>query len=57
MTLVITQKIVAYTRGLSVKLQGRYVDVVRAHNDIESAKAALKGSRSQVDGFHDHIYN
>ena len=29
--LVLTQKVLAYTKGLSVKLQGRYVDVVRAH--------------------------
>lgn len=34
--LVLSQKILAYTEGLSVKLQGRYVDVVRAYQDIES---------------------
>lgn len=55
-TLVVTHKIVGYTRGLSVKLQGRYVDVVRAHKDIESVKVALKGTRSRVDNFHNHIY-
>ena len=30
-SLLLTQKILAYTKGLSVKLQGRYVDVVKAH--------------------------
>ena len=31
--------------------------VVRAHKDIESVKTALKGTRSRVDTFHDHIYD
>ena len=31
--LVLTQKVLAYTKGLSVKLQGRYVDVVHAYKD------------------------
>lgn len=55
-TLVLTQKILAYTRGLSVKLQGGYVDVTRAHKDIESVKVALKGARSQVDILHEHAF-
>ena len=55
-TLVLTQAILAYTRGLSVKLQGRYVDVSRAHRDIESVKAALKVARSRVDTFHEHVF-
>ena len=46
----------AYTKGFSVKLQGRYVDVVRAHQDIESVKKTLKGVRSRVDDFHDQVY-
>ena len=53
---VITQRILAYTRGLSVKLQGRYIDAVRAHTDIESVKSVLKGCRSQVDDFHQQLY-
>ena len=56
-TLVITQRILAYTRGLSVKLQGRYIDAVRAHTDIESVKSVLKGSRSRVDDFHERLYD
>ena len=28
-----------YTKGLSKKLQGRYIDVVRAHQDTESIQA------------------
>ena len=45
-TLVPTQAILAYTRGLSVKLQKRYVDVSHAHRNIESVKAALRVARS-----------
>ena len=57
-TLTVTQKILAFTRGLSVKLQGRYVDVCRAHRDIESVKTALKSARSdsQVDTFHEQTF-
>ena len=55
-TLVVTQTILACTKGLSVKLQGRYVDVVRAHKDIEAVKSVVKGFRSEVDSFHDRYY-
>ena len=55
-TLVITQKILAYTKGLSIKLQGRYVDAVRAHSDIDSVKSVLRSSRSQVDDFHKRLH-
>lgn len=56
-SLLLTQKILAYTKGISVKLQGRYVDVVKAHQDIESIKSALKRVRSTVDEFHDIVYD
>ena len=54
--LVLTQKVLAYTKGLRVKLQGRYVDVVRAHRDIEFVRTTLKGVRSRVDDFHAQVY-
>ena len=54
--LVLTQKVLAYTKGLSVKLQGRYVDVVYAHRQIEGVKGTLKRARSGVDNFHDLVY-
>ena len=54
--LVLTQKVVAYTKGLSVKLQGRYVDVVRAHRDIDTVKTTVRGVRSRVDEFHAQVY-
>ena len=33
--LVLVQKILSSTVGLSTKLQGRYIDVVRAYRDVE----------------------
>ena len=56
-TLVVTQTILACTKGLSVELQGRYVNVVRAHKDIEAVKLVLKGFRSEVDRIHDRYYH
>ena len=46
--LVLSHKILAYTKGHSVKLQGRYVDVVRAHQDIECVKTAITSVRSRA---------
>ena len=54
--LVLTQKVLAYTKGLSVKLQGCYVDVVRAYKDVESVRTTLRGVRSRVDDFHTRVY-
>ena len=55
-TLMITEKILAYTKGLSIKLQGRFIDAVRAHSDIKSVKSTLSRCRSQVDDFHKRLY-
>ena len=56
MALVLTQKVLAYTKGLSVKLQGCYVDVVHAYKDVESVKTTLRGVQSRVDDFHTRVY-
>ena len=50
------KKILGYTKGLSIKLQGRYVDIVQAHQYIESVKSTLKAVRSRVDSFHSLTY-
>ncbi len=55
-TLIITKTILGYTRGLAVKLQGRYMDAVCAHRDIESVKRLLKGCRSNINDFHKRVY-
>ena len=43
--LIYSQKVLGYTKGLSVKLQGR---VVRAYRDIESIKTTVKGASRQL---------
>ena len=40
--LVLSQKVLAYTKGLSIKLQGRYIDVIRAHHDIVSVRTTIR---------------
>ena len=40
----------------SVKLQGCYTDVVRAHREIETVKATIRDVRSRVDTFHSQVY-
>ena len=57
MSLLLIQKILVYMKEISVKLQGRYVNVVKAHQDIKSIKSALKRIRSTVDEFHDIVYD
>ena len=54
--LCFSQKILSYTKGLSVKLQGRYKDVIRAHQDIKDVIASLKEVRSRIDNFHSRMY-
>ena len=46
----------AFTKGLSVKLQGRYVDVAYAYRHVEDVKDILKQTRSMVDSFHNLVY-
>ena len=55
--LVFTQKILSYIKALSVKLQGRYVDIVRAYREIENVKSTLNKLRSDVERFHTQTYN
>ena len=41
-TLMITKGILGYTKGLSIKLQGRYVDIVKAYNEVEFTKLSSR---------------
>ena len=50
--LIITKNVLAYTKGLSVKLQGRYQDIIRAHSNIKSVTESLEDARKSVDTFH-----
>ena len=51
-----TQAILGYTKDLSIKLQGKYVDVAHAHRDIEQVKSTLLNARRNVESFHRSIY-
>ena len=53
---MLTQKIL-YIKALSVKLQGCYVDIVRAYRKIENVKSTLSKLRSDVEKFHTQTYN
>lgn len=46
-----TQAVFSYTKGLSVKLQGRYTDITRAHHEIEMVKSAVKDARANIRRF------
>ena len=54
--LMVTKEVLGYTKALSVKLQGRYVDVVRAHEQIKLVKSTLTNARDNIDGFHSRVY-
>ena len=53
---VLAQKILSYMKGLSTKLQGRYIDVVRAYRDVELVNTTIKDGRSDYDSFHTLVY-
>ena len=52
----ITQAVLGFTKGSSIKLQGKYVDIARAHHDIEQVKSTLLNARRNVESIHKSIY-
>lgn len=46
----------AYTKGLSVKLQGKWQDIARAYKDIKLVKESLSKVRESIDSFHCRWY-
>ena len=56
-TLEATHSVLAYTRALSVKLQGPYEDVAYAYREVENVKAILHSCRSNIESFHSQIYD
>ena len=54
--LTVTKEVLGYTKALSVKLQGRYVDVVKALTEINVVKRTLQSARSGVGQFHRRVY-
>ena len=56
-TLTTATELLGYTKALSIKLQGRYVDVVRAYREVSFVKSALRNTRETVDAFHSRVYS
>ena len=55
-TLIVTKNVLAYTKGLSIKLQGRWQDIIRAHNNIGSVKKFLEDARRNVESVHSLLF-
>ena len=55
-SLTVTKEVLCYTKALSVKLQGRYVDVVQAYHEVSFVQETLHSAREDVDSFHTRIY-
>ena len=53
----VTERVLSYVKGLSVKLQGRSIDVAHAYQDISMVKAALQDARRGIDTFHEIVYS
>ena len=54
-SLVITKDVLAFTKALSIKLQGRYVDV-SAYNHASLVLTTLKSARENIDGVHARLW-
>ena len=50
--IALMKDVLAHTKALSTRLQGRYIDIVKAYKEVEFVKSTLKGARDGVDGFH-----
>ena len=47
-----TECTIIHKKGLILKMQACYIDVVHAHQDIETVRTALKGGQSRMDTSH-----
>ena len=56
-SLVITKDVLAYSKALSVKLQGRYIDIVSAHNHINFVLTTLKQAREDIEAVHSRMFD
>ena len=52
----VTERVLSYVKGLSVKLQGRSINVAHAYQDLSMVKAALQEARCGIDTFHEIVY-
>ena len=54
---MITKDVLAYSKALSVKLQGRYIDIVSAHNHINFVLTTLKQAREDIEAVHSRMFD
>ena len=54
--LVLTEKVLSHVIGFSVKLQGCYVDGVRAHKNIETVESTVAKLRADIENFYRKAY-
>ena len=52
MVLIITQRCLAYTKGVTIKLQSSSIDAIKAYKDMETIKEAIEAIRQDVDAQH-----
>ena len=50
------QNLLAYTKGLSIKLQGQYSDVPQAYREVEAMEETLQNIRAKIEVFHNRVY-
>ena len=55
-SLVVTKEVLGYTKALSTKLQGQYIDVVRAYKEVSFVQEVLESTRKDVESFHNRSY-
>ena len=53
---MVTKEVLGYTKALSTKFQGRYIDIVRAYKEVSFVQEVPESSRKDVEAFHNHIY-
>ena len=56
-TLITSKNLLAYIKGLSVKLRGRWQDIVNAYSNIETVLKKLEDVRSKMELFHSGYFD
>jgi hypothetical protein len=55
--LILTREVFLMSKVLSIKLQGRYVDIARAHKEVELVKHQVEINRREIESYHKRIYD
>ena len=52
MSLIVCKEVLAYTRGLTTKLQGTSVEAFEAYNYVNVVKETVENVRSKINEYH-----